>query len=128
VHCHWGYPVVANNSDSPPSLHWHRIYFEGVFRATEMFLNGELVGVHAGHFGDAHGERGGAGMGGGYTSFSVRIDNASSVRYGDTEPNVLAVYVDPREGSECHATLFAALFCCPFVAALFESRFTALIL
>jgi hypothetical protein len=45
---------------------------------------------------------------------------ASSVRYGDAEPNVLAVYVDPREGSECHATLFCCAFllsfncCCPF--------------
>lgn len=76
-----------------------RIYFEGVFRATEMFLNGELVRVHAGFPGDANGEKGGIGMGGGYTSFSVRLDNASVVNYGPEAENVLAVYVDPRMGS-----------------------------
>jgi hypothetical protein len=63
-----------------------------------MWLNGEPVREHAGFPGDAHGEGGGAGMGGGYTSFSVRLDNATSVQYGANK-NVLAVYVDPRMGS-----------------------------
>jgi beta-galactosidase/beta-glucuronidase len=75
------------------------IHFDGVFRATKMWLNGEPVREHAGFPGDAHGEGGGAGMGGGYTSFSVRLDNTTSVQYGANSKNVLAVYVDPRMGS-----------------------------
>ena len=75
------------------------VRFEGVFRATKLWLNGEPVREHAGWAGDAHGEGGGVGMGGGYTSFDVRIDNATSVKYGTGEENVLSVYVDPREGS-----------------------------
>ena len=47
------------------------ILFEGVFRATKIWLNGEAVREHAGFAGDAHGEGGGVGMGGGYTSFTV---------------------------------------------------------
>ena len=74
------------------------IRFEGVFRATKIWMNGEPVREHAGWTGDAHGEGGGVGMGGGYTSFDVRIDNATSVYYGTGE-NVLSVYVDPRAGS-----------------------------
>lgn len=73
------------------------IYFEGVFRATRIWLNGVAIRDHAAYVGDAHGEGGGAGMGGGYTSFSVRLDNCSAVRFG--ESNVLTVYVDPRMGS-----------------------------
>lgn len=73
------------------------VYFEGVFRATKIFLNGEPVGEHAGYVGDAHGEGGGVGMGGGYTSFSVRLDNATSVVFG--KRNVLSVFVDPKAGS-----------------------------
>ena len=38
-------------------------------------------------------------MGGGYTSFNARLDNVSSVVYGDGTENVLTVYVDPRAGS-----------------------------
>ena len=77
------------------------IRFEGVFRATKLWLNGEPVREHAGWTGDAHGEGGGVGMGGGYTSFDVRIDNASSVKFG-AEENVLSVYVDPRQGVSCY--------------------------
>ena len=36
-------------------------------------------------------------MGGGYTSFSARLDNSSAVHFGGH--NVLTVYVDPRMGS-----------------------------
>lgn len=75
------------------------IRFEGIFRAAKLWLNGEPVREHAGWTGDAHGEGGGVGMGGGYTSFDVRIDNASSVKFGSGEENVLSVYVDPRKGS-----------------------------
>ena len=75
------------------------IHFDGVFRATKIWLNGEPVREHAAFAGDAHGEGGGAGMGGGYTSFDVRLDNASSIMYGNETENVLTVYTDPREGS-----------------------------
>ena len=69
----------------------------GVFRATKIWLNGVAIGEHAAFVGDAHGEGGGAGMGGGYTSFSVRLDNCSAVEWGGK--NVLTVYTDPRKGS-----------------------------
>ena len=75
------------------------INFEGVFRATKIWLNGEEVREHAGCVGDATGEGGGVGMGGGYTSFAVRLDNATSVHFGAAKQNVLSVYVDPRAGS-----------------------------
>ena len=75
------------------------IYFEGVFRASKFWLNGQPVREHAGFTGDAHGEGGGVGMGGGYTSFSVRLDNATDVKFGTSEENVLSVYVDPKAGS-----------------------------
>ena len=75
------------------------INFEGVFRATKIWLNGEEVREHAGYAGDATGEGGGVGMGGGYTSFAVRLDNATSVHFGEAKENVLSVYVDPRAGS-----------------------------
>jgi hypothetical protein len=84
------------------------IYFEGVFRASKFWLNGQAVREHAGFPGDAHGEGGGVGMGGGYTSFSVRLDNATTVHMDGKTDNVLAVYVDPRMGSgwfcECHVS------------------------
>ncbi|EDQ85641.1 uncharacterized protein MONBRDRAFT_34168 [Monosiga brevicollis MX1] len=60
------------------------IYFEGIFRISGVFLNGQLLHVH-----DC-----------GYTSFAVRLDNISSLRYGNTTaPNLLAVYVDGTTGS-----------------------------
>ena len=53
------------------------VYFEGVFRASTTYLNGQQLLYH-----DS-----------GYTSFSVRLDNASSVMYGEGKDNenVLAV-------------------------------------
>jgi hypothetical protein len=53
------------------------IYFEGIFRASVTYLNGEPIQYH-----DS-----------GYTSFTVRLDNVSSLSYGEggeTE-NVIAV-------------------------------------
>jgi hypothetical protein len=85
------------------------VYFEGVFRATKMWVNGQPVREHAGFPGDAHGEGGGAGMGGGYTSFEVRIDNTSSLQYGAGSKNVLAVYVDPRMGSGWFYEVFVGM-------------------
>ena len=73
------------------------IHFEGVFRASKIWLNGVAVRTHAAFVGDASGESGGAGMGGGYTSFSARLDNCSAVKFGGA--NVLTVYTDPRKGS-----------------------------
>lgn len=59
------------------------IYFEGVFHHATMFLNGQYVMSHES----------------GYTSFSVRIDNASSVHFGAATPNVLALRADASYGS-----------------------------
>jgi beta-galactosidase len=54
-----------------------RLDFDGVFRDTQVWLNGQLLGKHAG----------------GYTPFSFDISQA--VRFGDD--NVLAIRVDPRQ-------------------------------
>lgn len=78
---------------------YNRVRFDGVFRETRIWLNGVLVRDHAAFPGDANGEKGGAGMGGGYTSFNARLDNVSSILYGESAENVLTVYVDPRAGS-----------------------------
>ena len=61
------------------------VYFEGVFRATTVYLNGEMLLYH-----DS-----------GYTSFGVRLDNASSIYYGNGEENdnVLAVLNTSFNGS-----------------------------
>ena len=57
------------------------LHFEGVFHHTTIFLNGHYLFSHEC----------------GYTGFSVRLDNASSLRYG--QPNVLAVRADASFGS-----------------------------
>ena len=53
------------------------IYFEGIFRASVTYLNGEPIQYH-----DS-----------GYTSFTVRLDNVSSLSYGEggENENVIAV-------------------------------------
>ena len=53
------------------------VYFEGIFRGSTVFLNGQLLNYH-----DS-----------GYTSFPVRLDSATNVNYGDGKDNenVLAV-------------------------------------
>ena len=58
------------------------VYFEGVFRASTTYLNGQELLYH-----DS-----------GYTSFSVRLDNASNIMYGDGKENenVLAVLALPN--------------------------------
>ena len=53
------------------------LYFEGVYRNAEIYINGKLISRHPG----------------GYTSFHVDITNA--VNYG--AENTLAVHVDPRD-------------------------------
>ena len=61
------------------------VYFEGIFRASTVYLNGQQLLYH-----DC-----------GYTSFSVRLDNATSVFYGDGKENenVIAVRADATQGS-----------------------------
>ena len=62
--------------------------FEGVWRNSRAWLNGIPVRDHAG-FGD------------GYTSFNIRLDNVTSLKFGAgaANENVLAMYVDARLGS-----------------------------
>lgn len=52
------------------------VYFDGVFSVVQAFLNGVFVANHSC----------------GYTSFAVRLDNVTGVRWG--AENVLALYVD----------------------------------
>ena len=61
------------------------VYFEGIFRASTTYLNGQQLLYHES----------------GYTSFSVRLDNASTVYYGDGKDNenVLVVRTDATSGS-----------------------------
>jgi hypothetical protein len=59
------------------------LYFEGSFQFTEVYLNGEHIQDHNV----------------GYTSFTVRLDNASNLVYGVGAANVLALRVDPTFGS-----------------------------
>ena len=61
------------------------VYFEGVFRASTTYLNGQQLLYH-----DS-----------GYSSFYVRLDNATNVYYGDGKDNenVLVVRADSNGGS-----------------------------
>ena len=54
------------------------VHFEGVFHHATVFLNGKYLQSHDG----------------GYTGFSVRIDNTSALRYGSGGANVIAVRAD----------------------------------
>lgn len=64
------------------------LYFEGIWRNSKMWLNGATIQSHVG-------------WGSGYTSFSARLDNVTSLKYGNTDAdaNILAVWVDGRLGS-----------------------------
>lgn len=62
------------------SAYW--IDFQGSFRNTTIWINGQLITSHEC----------------GYTPFRVRLDNVSAVKVG--EENVLAVFVDPDNGDE----------------------------
>ena len=61
------------------------VYFEGVFRASLIYFNDQNMTYH-----DS-----------GYTSFSVRLDNASKVNYGDgaSNENVIVIRADSTHGS-----------------------------
>jgi hypothetical protein len=59
------------------------IHFEGIFHHATIFLNGHYVMSHEC----------------GYTGFTARIDNATAIRYGDDEENVLSVRTDASFGS-----------------------------
>ena len=64
------------------SVFWWRC--EGSFHETFVYFNNQFIGVHKA----------------GYTSFSVRLDNTSNVRYGSSgQPNVLALYVNASTGT-----------------------------
>ena len=58
------------------------LHFEGVFHHATIFLNGEYVMSHEC----------------GYTGFTVRIDNATKIRFGQVK-NVIAVRTDASFGS-----------------------------
>jgi len=61
------------------------LYFDGVFQTAQVYLNGELLGFQEC----------------GYTSFYYRLDNVSTVKFGDgpENENVVALYVDGSKGS-----------------------------
>ncbi|XP_065180029.1 beta-galactosidase BoGH2A-like [Sycon ciliatum] len=61
------------------------VYFEGVFKSSTVYLNGMALVSHAS----------------GYTSFVARLDNASTLLYGDgpENENVLAVMATASGGS-----------------------------
>ena len=61
-----------------------RVYFEGVFHNSQMYLNGRFLGLHLC----------------GYTGFTYRIDNISGIKFGagKQNENVLAAYVDGSRG------------------------------
>jgi len=65
---------------------WHGsafwLDFEGSFRETTVWINGEVAGNHSC----------------GYTPFRVRLDNITSVKTG--QPTTIAVFVDPDNGDE----------------------------
>jgi beta-galactosidase/beta-glucuronidase len=88
------YSPTANNGQGsiPKNVSWYRkrlvlpaawegshvsVYFEGVFAHARTFFNGQELNNHTGA---------------GYTSFAVRLDNATTVHWG--AENVLAVYCD----------------------------------
>ena len=65
------------------------IDFEGSFRQTTVWINGVQVAHHAC----------------GYTPFRVRLDNLTSITFGESStsrapPNVITVFVDPDNGDE----------------------------
>ena len=77
---HFNLPAEWNSTSSI----W--IYFEGVFHMTTVYLNGEIaLPLHRG----------------GYTSFSVRLDNITSLRYGNGQENenVLALVTSAYGGT-----------------------------
>ncbi len=58
--------------------------FEGAFRNSTVWVNGELVSSHEC----------------GYTPFRVRLDNITGLHVGAATPNVVTVFVDPDNGDE----------------------------
>ena len=56
------------------------LYFEGIFRECQIWLNGKSIGNHTA----------------GYTSFEVPLSDGP-LNFGDT-PNVLAITIDPNKG------------------------------
>jgi hypothetical protein len=69
----------------PLDFQGQTIYLEfgGAYQFTEVYLSGIFLMSHRS----------------GYTGFTVRLDNSTSLKYG-SEANLLAVHVDPTFGSE----------------------------
>ena len=91
--------TVRGQAYLPKNITWYRkhfnlpaewkgriiwVYFEGVFRSSTTYLNGIML-----HHEDS-----------GYTSFVVRLDNCSSILFGDGKDNenVLTIWSTPNEG------------------------------
>lgn len=69
--------------------------FEGVYKSAEVWINGHIIKSYGGS----------AGLGGwsaeAYTEFEVRLDNLTSLTYGNgAKPNVIAIYVNGQPGNE----------------------------
>ena len=69
--------------------------FEGVYKSAEVWINGHIIKSYGGS----------AGLGGwsaeAYTEFEVRLDNLTSLTYGNgAKPNVIAIYVSGQPGNE----------------------------
>ena len=61
--------------------------FDGVFHTTKIYLNGQGFGSHCHSCG--------------YTSFTLRLDNQTSIKFGDgkANENVIAMFVDGSKGT-----------------------------
>ena len=69
------------------------LYVEGSFHATQMWLNGAPIGFEDENEGIVHKQ--------GYTSYWLRLDNATGIKFGTgaANSNVLATYIDASSGT-----------------------------
>jgi hypothetical protein len=69
------------------------LYIEGSFHKTQMWLNGKPVGFQDENVGIVHKQ--------GYTSYWLRLDNVTGVKFGEggAQENVLATYIDASSGT-----------------------------
>ena len=68
-------------------------YVEGSFHESTVWLNGEPLGQHKA----------------GYTSWWLRIDNATGVLWGSDQMNVLSIFVDASAGT---GWWYEGTYCC----------------
>jgi hypothetical protein len=71
------------------------LYIEGLYASATYYLNGAPLGYH----------------GLGYTSASLRLDNATGGLFFDGRENILAVYVDATE-AQCTGWWYVLASCC----------------